>query len=318
MAKIIDRKTIEQIIKEANHADLMSYMEEAFTSFSSGKAVIPPVGTLSFDSPPGDVHIKYGYILEEAYYVVKIASGFYNNPELGLSSSNGLNLVYCQKTGVLETILLDEGFLTDIRTAVAGAVVSKYLAPKKVNAIGIMGTGIQARLQLEYLKDVVDCTKVLVWGRSMEKLHAYKEDMCKKGFDIEITMDSRLIGRKCNLIITTTASTSPIFFEENLQKGTHITAIGADTTGKQELDITILERANLIVLDNAKQCQAHGEIHKAYNKNLLENQRIVELGEIISSENYNRRDDDITIADLTGIATQDIQISKYVLDNLLI
>lgn len=314
MATIVEREKIEEIIKEANTTDLMSYIEEAFTSFSSGNAVIPPVGSLNFDSPPGDVHIKYGYILEEPYYVVKIASGFYENPAFGLSSSNGLNLVFSQKTGVLETILLDEGFLTDIRTAVAGAIAAKYLAPKKVNAIGIMGTGIQARFQLEYLKSVVDCRKVFVWGRSEEKLQAYKNEMAIKGFDIITTQDSRLIGRECNLIISTTPSTSPILFEEDLQKGVHITAVGADTIGKQELDLTILEKANLIVMDSKKQCQVHGEIHKAFQKNLLEQQRLVELGDIISTGAYNRRDEDITIADLTGIATQDIQISKFILE----
>ena len=314
MAKVINRFEIENILKETTPDTLIEYIEEAFTSYSSGLAVVPPVGTLSFNSPPGDMHIKYGYIQGDSYYVVKIASGFYENPLLGLSSSNGLNLVFNQKTGVLETILLDEGLLTDIRTAVAGAIVSKYLAPKKVEAIGIMGSGIQARWQLEYLKSVVDCKKVFVWGRSDEKLQAYKKDMTNKGFDIVTTRDSRLIGRKCNLIISSTPSTSPILFEEDLQKGVHITAVGADTIGKQELDLTILEKANLIVLDSKKQCQVHGEIHKAFQKNLLEKQRLVELGEIISSGGYSRRDEDITIADLTGIATQDIQISKFILE----
>ena len=317
MAKVFNRIEIKNILKETTPDTLIEYMEEAFTLYSSGLAVLPPVGTLTFNSPPGDMHIKYGYVQGDSHYVVKIASGFYENPSLGLSSSNGLNLVFSQKTGVLETILLDEGLLTDIRTAVAGAIVSKYLAPKKVKAIGIMGSGIQARLQLEYLKSVVDCQKVFVWGRSDEKLQAYKNDMTSKGYDIITTQDSRLIGRECNLIITTTPSTSPIFFEEDLQKGTHITAVGADTTGKQELDITILERANLIVLDSAQQCQVHGEIHKAFQKNLLVKQRLVELGEIISSGGYLRRDEDITIADLTGIATQDIQISKFILERAL-
>jgi len=316
MATIVEKGEIEEVIERTDPFELIRYNEKAFTAYTDGKAIIPPVGTLTFNSPPGDVHIKYGYIREESYFVVKIASGFYENPQLGLSSSNGLNLVFSQKTGKLVVILLDEGYLTDIRTAIAGAIVAKYLAPKKVKAIGIMGTGIQARLQLEFLKNVVDCTKVIVWGRSMEKLNSYKEDMGKSGYDIETTMDSSLIGRKCNLIITATASTSAILFEEDLQKGVHITALGADTIGKQELDLSILERANLIVLDNAKQCKTHGEIHKSFEKNLLKNQQIVELGEIISAGAYKRREEDITIADLTGIATQDIQISKFILENI--
>ena len=174
MARVIDRLTIENVLNDSKPEALIKCIEAAFTSYSSGLAVIPPVGTLNFNSPPGEMHIKYGYIQGDSHYVVKIASGFYENPTLGLSSSNGLNLVFNRQTGVLETILLDEGLLTDIRTAVAGAIASKYLAPKKIKAIGIMGSGIQARWQLEYLKSVVDCRKVFVWGRSDEKLQAYK------------------------------------------------------------------------------------------------------------------------------------------------
>jgi len=247
---------------------------------------------------------------------VKIASGFYKNPALGISSSNGLNLVFNQKTGVLETILLDEGYLTDVRTAVAGAVVAKYLAPDTVKSIGIIGCGIQARLQLKYLKNVLNCTKGIALGRSKDKLLSYKEEMSKDGYDIEITMESRRIAQECNLIVTTTPSKDPIIFADDLQTGVHITAVGADTIGKQELDYTILQNANLIVVDSIKQCQTHGEIHKAFQGNWLVNQNLIEVGEIISSGGIHRKSDDITVADLTGIATQDIQISKFILDNI--
>lgn len=98
MATIIDRHKIEKMIKDVSTDELIYYIEQAFVSFSSKQAVVPPVGTLNFQSPPGDVHIKYGYIKDEPYYVVKIASGFYKNPALGISSSNGLNLVFNQKT----------------------------------------------------------------------------------------------------------------------------------------------------------------------------------------------------------------------------
>ncbi|KPL09714.1 MAG: ornithine cyclodeaminase [Bacteroides sp. SM23_62] len=316
MAEIIDRQTIGELLNKSSTDELISYIEEAFVSYSSKTAVVPPVGMLSFQSPPGDVHIKYGYIQDEPYYVIKIASGFYENPGLGLSSSQGLNLVFSQKTGVLETILMDEGYLTDVRTAVAGAICAKYLAPDTVNAIGIIGSGIQARLQLKYLHNVVDCKKVLVWGRSKDRLLSYSEEMSREGFEIETTTESRKIAQECNLIVTATPSKSPIIFADDLPKGVHITALGADTVGKQELHPEILKKADLIVLDSTKQCQSHGEIHKAYNDNLLVDKDTMELGEIISSGGIRRNPDDITIADLTGVATQDIQISKFILEIL--
>ena len=136
----------------------------------ASKAVVPPVGELVLQDPPGDVHIKYGYLTDDDYYVIKIASGFYENPKLGLPSSNGLMLVFEQKTGELRSILLDEGHLTDVRTAVAGAIAARYLAPSNVSRIGILGTGIQARLQLQYLQPVTSCRDVIVCGRDQLKL----------------------------------------------------------------------------------------------------------------------------------------------------
>ena len=314
--KVIEKNTIEQIIAQASISDLLTVIEQAYTNYSNKNAVVPPVGTLTFEKPPGDVHIKYGYIKGGDNYVIKIASGFYNNPDFGLGSSNGLNLVFNQKNGLLETILLDEGYLTDIRTAVGGAVAAKYLSPRHINKIGIVGTGIQARLQLEYISKVISCKDVLVWGRSEGKLQKYRDDMKPHGYNIDVTKECERITKECNLIVTTTPSQSPILKNSGLEEGTLIIAMGADTEGKQELDTNILEEAALIVPDSYSQCQHHGEIHKAYQANLLSKVKMKELGEIINDNGFVRRESDIIIADLTGIATQDIQISKYVLDHL--
>ncbi len=134
--------------------DLIPGIEAAFVAYSAGRAVVPPVGELLLPDVQADVHIKYGYIAGEPYYVIKIASGFYQNPEKGLPSSNGLMLVFRRATGELAAILLDEGLLTDLRTGAAGAVAAKHLAPKTVRRIGIVGSGTQARHQLRMLKAV--------------------------------------------------------------------------------------------------------------------------------------------------------------------
>ena len=86
--------------------DVVEAMERAFDAYSQGLANIPPVGELTFDDPPGDVHIKYGAINGGSHYVVKVASGFYENPALGISSCQGLMLLFDQKTRRLLHVLM--------------------------------------------------------------------------------------------------------------------------------------------------------------------------------------------------------------------
>jgi ornithine cyclodeaminase len=244
--------TLDQIKSALPSVDLMAEIEEGFVAYSQGRAVVPPVGELVLRDPPGDVHIKYGYISGDDYYVIKIASGFYENHKLELPTGDGLMLVFSQKTGQLEAILIDEAYLTDIRTAVGGAIAAKYLAPSNVERIGIVGTGTQARLQLEYLAPVTSCRDVLTWGRSENKLDTYQQDMSTQGFNIETTTDAGDIMASCNLIVTTTPATEPILTGQ-VQPGTHISAIGSDTHDKQELDAEILRQADLVVADSGNE-----------------------------------------------------------------
>ena len=307
--------SLDQIKLALPSVDLMSEIEEGFVAYSQGRAVVPPVGELVMQDPPGDVHIKYGYITGDDYYVIKIASGFYENYKLELPSGDGLMLVFSQKTGKLEAVLLDEAYLTDVRTAVAGAIAAKYLAPSKVERIGIVGTGMQARLQLEYLAPITECRDVLAWGRSEDKLAAYKEDMAAQGFEVATTTDAESMLASCNLIVTTTPATEPLL-SGPVQAGTHISAIGSDTPEKQELDAGILQQADLVVADSIVQCLVRGEIHQAMKSDAISESELVELGSIIAGDAPGRTSDEqVTVADLTGVAVQDIQISKAVLSS---
>lgn len=306
--KIIELSQIKTLLPSLN---LIPIIAEGFAAYSAGRAIIPPVGELLMDN--GEVHIKYGCLKNDEFYVIKIASGFYNNFKLGLPSSNGLMLLFSQSTGELVSILLDEGFLTNIRTAVAGAIVACYLAPSKVERIGIVGAGEQARLQLIYLKSVIDCKQVLVWGRNEARLARYKADMEKEGFRVETTLEADEIPESCELVVTTTPSTEPLLHAESLHPGIHITAVGSDTPQKQELDSDILAKADLIVADSISQCLSRGEIYQAISSGKITRDRVVELGRIISREVTGRTSDSqVTVADLTGLATQDIQIATAV------
>jgi ornithine cyclodeaminase len=314
--KVVTLDEIKKILANLDNQNLTSAIEQGFVAYSEGRAVVPPVGHLQFDKPPGDVHIKYGYIRGDDYYVIKVASGFYNNPKIGLASANGTMLVFSQKTGELVTILLDEGYLTNIRTAIAGAITAKYLAPKNVEAIGIVGTGIQARLQLQYLKTVTDCRTVCVFGRSDTALRNYRQGMESLGFTIDTTRDIHDITANCNLVVTTTPSTEPLIQADQIRPGTHITAMGADGGGKQELDPIILQKADLVIVDSKSQCIDHGEAGFAVRQGLIQSDALIELGDFIKDGRHRQNDKQVTVADLTGVAVQDIQIAKQIYENI--
>jgi len=303
--------SLDQIKQILPGLDLITEIQRGFQAYSEGRAIVPPVGEMILER--GEVHIKYGFIKNDDYYVIKVASGFYQNPGQGLPSGNGLMLLFSQNTGEMAAILLDEGYLTNIRTAVAGAIAARYMAPARVSKIGIAGAGAQGRLQLRYLKNVVNCKDVLVWGLNREEVDTYKLEMEKEGFSIETTLDASEILRNCNLVVTATPSKRPILNVRDLKKGTHITAIGSDTPEKQELDSLILRNADVVVADSIEQCMTRGEIARAISAGDLNKERVTELGNIISGSAKGRTSDQqITVADLTGVAIQDISIASAV------
>lgn len=304
---------LDQIKEALKGLDLMDAIREGFIAYSQNKATVPPVGELLFDDPPGDVHIKYGYIHGHNFYVIKIASGFFENESLGLSTSQGLMLLFDQKTGVGKAVLLDEGYLTNVRTAVAGAVVAEALAPHPINCIGVIGTGTQARMQVTYLASLTECRKVCVWGRNPEKVEKYGEELETEGWDVSYFTDANQVAEQSNLVITATPVKDPLIGTEAVNPGTHITAMGSDTPGKQELAVGILQKADLVVADSISQCRERGEIAHALKAGYIKEENIVELGALLSGNSPGRTDNNqITVADLTGVAVQDIQIATAV------
>lgn len=316
MIKVLKLEEIKRLIDTPS---LIRAIEAGFVLYSEDKVVVPPVGFLNFEQPPGDVHIKYGYVKDDDVYVLKMASGFYDNPGLGLPVSDGVILVFNQKTGQLELVLHDECWLTDMRTAAAGAVAAKHLAPGNVRQIGIIGTGVQARMQLEMLRDIVDCRSCLVWGRDPDKAQTMIEDLGSKpsiqdwGLEIRAVAYIDELVSQCDLIVTATSAREALVHADAVRKGTHITAMGSDDHGKQELEAGLLGRADLVVADSISQCVDHGECFHAVQGGLIERESILELGHIISDPALGRKSEEqITVADLTGVAIQDIQIAKMV------
>ncbi len=298
---------------------LIDEIEAGFVLYSGGRVTVPPVGFLHFDKPPGDVHIKYGSIADDDYWVLKVASGFYENPKLGLAPSDGVILVFSQRTGALELVLHDRCWLTDMRTAAAGAVAARHLAPSCVDQIGVIGTGVQARMQLEMLCSVVEATSAAVWGRNRDKVEAMIEDLSKSeqilaaGLSIRAVASVEELAEHSRVIVTATSARTPVLLADHVPSGTHITAMGSDDDGKQELEAALLGKADRVVADSVAQCSEYGECVHGIEEGSISRSDIVELGAVVANPHLGRTSDDqITVADLTGVAVQDIQIAKMI------
>lgn len=309
---ILPLSTIQSYL---TNIDLLPLLEQGFVAYAKGDVVVPPVGELLFDEPKGETHIKYGYIKKHPYYVIKIASGFYENPKLGIRSSQGLMLIFSQKTGELQAILLDEGYLTDVRTALASMITLKYLAPKQINGIGIIGTGIQAHLQLAFLQMVTPCNNIMVWGRNPAHAAAFQKDFEGIPFHLTIGHTIAELTDACNVLITTTPATTPLLEAHHIKKGMHITALGSDTAEKIELSPAILQHADIVVVDSLVQSQSRGEVFQARKNGCLSDAGLLELGHVLAHPELGRTNDhQVTIADLTGVAVQDIMIATAIFD----
>jgi ornithine cyclodeaminase len=305
---------IQQIEQRLQGLDLVRLMEDAFAAFSRREAVVPVPGELLFQDPPGEVHIKSGYFTNGDTYVIKIASGFWNNPAKGLSSSDGLVLVFKKDTGELASVLNDRGRLTDLRTAAAGAVAAKHLAPLDIDTVGVIGTGIQADLQVQLLQDVRPCRNIVVWGRNKDHVATYASRMEGKGFRVQVAQSPSEVAERSRLIITATASSTPLLQWTDIRPGTHITAIGADSADKQELHEEIIHNADLVVTDSRSQAASRGELGHAFANDASAIDQVAEIGEIVSgAARVRSAAHEVTVATFSGLAVQDIAIASAVL-----
>ena len=311
--------TLDQIMKALPDIDVVGEIERGFVAFSQGRVEVPPVGELLFPPSHGELHIKYGAIHGDDVFVVKLATGFFDNPSLGLPPFSGCMLVLSQKTGMVLSVLLEEGELTNHRTAAAGAVAAKHLAPERVEAIGICGAGVQARLQADYLRRVTSCRDLLLWARDDGNAKEAARYIAAMGFNSRCVATIDQLAQSANLIVTTTPAHAPYLLASHVRPGTHITAMGSDTPEKNELDPGLLRRADRVVADSKAQCVTRGEIHQAIKAGAIDEGKIVELGAIVGGMAAGRSSQaDITIADLTGVAVQDIMIAKAVVAALAV
>ncbi len=310
-----------QIVTEAELRGLVTLdltvvdmIERAFAALAKGGVVMPPILSMDLPDANGEVDVKTAYIPGFDGFAIKVSPGFFDNPKLGLPSLNGLMILFSARTGLVEALYLDNGYLTDIRTAAAGAVAARHLAPARVETAGVIGTGVQARLQMQAAHLVRPFARVLVHGRDMDRARACATDLAATlGIAAEAVADPAALVAESQLVVTTTPARAPVLKADWLHPALHITAMGSDQEGKNEIEPAALVRADAYVCDRVSQCERQGELRAALAAGLWTKGTPAELGELITGARPGRTSaGDITICDLTGTGVQDTAIATHV------
>lgn len=289
-------------------------VEDAFRALASGKVVMPPILSMDLPEVHGEVDVKTAWIPGFDGFAIKVSPGFFDNPKIGLPSLNGLMILFSARTGLVEALLLDNGYLTDVRTAAAGAVAARHLAPATVATAGVLGGGVQARLQIEAAHLVRPFSRVLVWARRPEAAAACATDISRRLGIEAVVAPAEAVVRESQLVATTTPARAPILRADWLHPGLHITAMGSDQAGKCEIDAAAIARADLYLCDRVSQAAKLGELRAAREAGVLTDRDPPELGAVIAGHVPGRRSEaDITICDLTGTGAQDTAIATHAL-----
>ena len=287
-------------------------VEGAFCRLAEGGVVMPPILRLDIGEQNGEVDVKTAYVPGLPSFAIKISPGFFDNPKHGLASVNGLMTLFSSTTGMLQALLLDNGYLTDLRTAAAGAVTARHLARADASRVAILGAGVQAGLQLEALTLVRPISEARLWARDPVKAEAAAARLSET-LDLPVRpvagAEEAMAG--ADIVVTTTPATTPILEAAWLEAGQHVIAMGSDAEHKNEIAAEALARVDRYVADSLAQTRRLGELHHALEAGIAIDERsLVELGNVILGSAPGRtRDDEITLADLTGTGVQDTAIA---------
>lgn len=297
-------------------AATVDVVEGAFAALAGGGVEMPPILSMHMAQVNGEVDVKTAFVPGLPGFAVKISPGFFDNPARGLPSTSGLMVVLSSQTGRVQAVLLDNGYLTDLRTAAAGAVAARHLAPEAATRAAIFGAGLQAKMQLRALRLVRPIREAVIWARDPARATALAAELGDEGLAVRAEPDPAAAAAFGDIIVTTTPATAPILQGDWLRPGQHVTAMGSDQAGKNELHPACLARADLYVADRLAQTRLLGELRAALEAGITGPALAdpPELGQVITGRRPGRTAaDQITIADLTGTGVQDTAIATHAL-----
>jgi alanine dehydrogenase len=249
---------------------------------------------------------------------VKVVNSHPNNREKGLPTVMAILVMLEPETG-FPLAVIEATYLTALRTAAVGALATRTLARPNSRKLAVLGAGTQGRFQLlSHKLALPNLEQVSIWSLDEDLAWQVKQDLEPQlGVEIKVCPDPKSAVQDADVIVTTTPSRKPLVQSEWVSEGVHFTCIGADASGKQELDPAILRRAR-VFLDDMAQGMESGEVNVPLQKGLLKPEDIIgELGEVLIGKKDGRTsDDEITVFSSTGLAIQDIACGAVVLRKL--
>jgi ectoine utilization protein EutC len=285
-------------------------IEAVYPLVSDGSAVMPDIMRIDVEDANGEIDVKSAYLPGHPGIAIKVSAGFFDNPAKGLPSLGGFMMVLDAATGVTAAALFDNGYLTDLRTALAGAVAARHLAAAGSRTVAILGAGVQARLQLEALSLVMEVERATVWARRADAAEIFAAEVGPGlGLPVDVASSVDAAVAEADVVVTTTPATAPLLQASHLRPGLHVTAVGSDAPHKRELGSGVLEGADVVAVDSLPQSLRLGEARGAVEDG-LDRRVVVELGDVIAGRVAGRTSDrDVTVCDLTGTGAQDTAIA---------
>jgi ornithine cyclodeaminase len=290
----------EEIRRAIGFPEAIDAMREAVIAQSLGECDTPMPMHLDLGSAGGgEVHIKSSHRKGGRRFALKVAGTYAQRPY-------GSIVLVSAESGETVAFFDDGGWLTDLRTAAVSAMVARELG-REDRILGILGTGVQARLQAELHRAVLPLAEVHVWGRSPDRASACARDIGVRlpGVRVVASPSPSDVAAAARLVVTATASRAPLLSAGDVRPGTHVSAVGSDSPGKQELDPEILRRASLLLVDSLAQCSKLGELQHAPDQK----PRAIEIGAFCASRGEWDRVG-ITVADFTGLGAEDLFIAE--------
>lgn len=291
---------------------VVSAVEEGFRALGLGMVSTPPIVRLDLPESHGEIDIKTAHVRGWDTFAVKMSTGFFDNPARGLPSGNGLMVLFSAEIGAPVALLLDGGYLTTVRTAAAGAVAARWLAPECVETVRLVGSGVQAWFQLCALALVRPYRRVLVWSPTSDHARQLAERATRELHrEAQAIPDLERVVRDSDVVVTATPSAVPLVRAAWLHAGQHITAVGADAPSKQELDGDVWRRADVAVCDVRAQALTLGDSRRGVETGSLDPARLLELGAVVAGRRPGRTaPGQVTVCDLTGTGMQDTAVVR--------
>lgn len=309
--KVVEEGQLRELVGEE---EALVAVELAFAALAQGRVIQPPPLGMDLREVLGEVHVKGAYLEGAPIFAMKVASGFYRNPDRGLPTGSGLVLVFDAETGFPLALLEDNGYLTELRTGGAGALAARLLAPEGPLEVAVIGAGSQARYQLRAMSRVRAFRNVRVWSPVPAETESYAREMSLAlHVPVKGSESARAAVRAADLVVTVTPSREPLLEEGWLDPGVTVVAVGSDGPEKQELSVGILGGAGKVVVDSREQCLRLGETHHAVDAGVLTPEGIhAELGEILLGGRVGREGSETIVVDLTGVGAQDAAMAGVV------